>query len=78
MIRRVLECFAHCYWGFLTALVSLVAPVLSLEMFLAFIIYEVDEDWHIRDKAFRDILEMMVGLMFGSWLVIVVKILALT
>ena len=28
---------------------------------ILFLAYEVDEDWHISDEAFHDILEFMVG-----------------
>ena len=33
-------------------------PILGAVLFLA---YEVDEDFHISDEAFHDILEAMIG-----------------
>jgi hypothetical protein len=52
--------------GFLTAFFSFVNPVAAVMMFLTFIIYELDEDWHLSDKAFRDILEYGIGLYVGA------------
>ena len=57
---------AHYVWGFLTALVAPAAPVLSAIMFIGFIVYELDEEWHIRDKSYRDIQEMLTGLGIGA------------
>ena len=52
---------AHYLAGILTALsceVNWVLPIVGAILFLA---YEVDEDWHISDEAFHDILEFMIG-----------------
>ena len=61
---------AHFLWGLMIALVALLFPppaaiVLPVLMFAGFIIYELDEDWHLNDKAFKDILEMLVGMGVG-------------
>ena len=61
-----LKKLAHIAWGLLTALVSTAAPVLALIMFLGFIVYELDEEWHIRDKSYNDVREMLVGLGTGA------------
>ena len=61
---------AHYAWGLLTALVALVAPVLSALMFLGFIVYELDEEWHIRDKSYNDIREMLIGMGIGALVII--------
>jgi hypothetical protein len=28
---------------------------------LGFIVYELDQDWHIKDKAYRDLLGFLIG-----------------
>lgn len=53
---------AHYVWGILIAAMSSFDPMLSAMMFAGFIVYEVDEDWHLNDKAFRDIREMLIGM----------------
>ena len=56
----------HFVGGVLTALAAcLLNPALAAVMFACFIIYELDEDWHIKDKAYRDIKVYAVGL-FGA------------
>ena len=62
-LRSVLCNIAHVLYGILTAF----APWhLSFIMFLAFLVYELDEEFHIRDKAYEDILEYMIGLSIGA------------
>lgn len=53
---------AHFLAGLLTAHTSFYNPLLSVLMFIIFLIYELDEDWHIKDRAYRDILQYAVGL----------------
>ncbi len=56
----------HFVGGVLTALAAyFLSPALAAIMFACFIIYEIDEDWHIKDKAYRDIRVYAVGL-FGA------------
>jgi len=66
---------AHHVWGLVTAIIALVSSALSVLMFTGFIIYELDEDWHIHDKAYRDIREMLIGMGVGAALDILIKIL---
>lgn len=61
-----LTSLAHVFGGLLTALVSIHNPVLAVLMALTFIIYELDEDWHISDEAFKDIKEFIYGLFIGA------------
>jgi len=56
-----LTSLAHFLGGALTALTTVKFPVLGSIMVVLFIIYEVNEDWHLSNKAFKDILEFMVG-----------------
>lgn len=37
-------------------------PLASVMLFISFIIYELDEKWTISDEAYKDILEMMIGI----------------
>lgn len=52
---------AHYLAGILTALSSLVAWILPLVGFAGFLAYELNEDWHLHDKAYHDILEYLIG-----------------
>lgn len=52
---------AHYIAGILICLsssISWVLPVIGTAMFL---VYEIDEDWHLYDQAYHDILECMLG-----------------
>jgi hypothetical protein len=46
----------------LTAFAGVVNPVLAAIMAVIFIIYELDEDWHLSDNAYKDILQYACGL----------------
>ncbi len=67
-IRKVLYSVAHFVGGVITGMVSRANPILAVLMFTVLIIYELDEDWHLNDNAYKDIFEYMVGL-YGSALV---------
>lgn len=58
-----LTTISHIAYGVLTAFSEW---YLAIIMSLMFILYELDEELHIRDKAYRDILEYMVGLSIGA------------
>jgi len=53
---------AHFLAGLITGVASTFNPVLSVITFMGFIIYEVIEAVDEKDKAWRDIMEYMVGL----------------
>ncbi|RLE85889.1 MAG: hypothetical protein DRJ96_03860 [Thermoprotei archaeon] len=53
---------SHFLAGCITAIVSTRHPLLSALLFLAFIIYEVNEDWHLSDNAYKDIFVYALGL----------------
>ena len=67
-----LTSLAHYYGGFLSGLCCLFNPVLSVLATGVFLIYELDEDWHISDEAFRDIREYLLGL-FAAMIAVVVS-----
>jgi hypothetical protein len=59
---NILKQLIHFFAGVLTSYTSFYNITLSILMFIVFIVYELDEDWHIRDQAYRDILFYGVGL----------------
>lgn len=70
----VLKDAGHITSGFMTALVAAVEPVLAVIMALVFIIYQLDEDWHIEDESFRDIAEFGAGLYVGASLLVLARL----
>jgi hypothetical protein len=52
---------AHYLAGILVAVSSLVNWVLPLIGTVLFLTYELDEDWHLYDRAYQDVLEAMIG-----------------
>ena len=52
---------AHYIAGILIAVSCLVSWTLPIIGAIMFLVYEVDEDWHLHDKAYHDILEAMLG-----------------
>jgi hypothetical protein len=53
--------FAHYLVGILTAGSIIVSGVLSVLGFAGFMAYELNEDWHLHDQAYKDILEFLIG-----------------
>lgn len=51
----------HYLAGIVTAMGCLVHWSLVLGGIILFVCYEVNEDWHWGDEAYRDILEFMIG-----------------
>jgi len=67
---------AHVVFGFLTVLASVyVHPVISVIMFVTFIVYQLDEEWHLEDESYEDIREYGIGLGIGVVVAIAIKIL---
>ena len=52
---------AHYLAGILSAMSIEVHWCIVLGGIALFLAYEVNEDWHLSDKAFHDILEFMIG-----------------
>jgi len=49
------------------------APIhISILMAALFVIYELDEEWHLNDEAYRDIMFYMIGIAIGViiWLIL--------
>lgn len=52
---------AHYLVGIIISLSSLVHWTLPLVGFGLFVSYELNEDWHWGDEAYRDLLECCIG-----------------
>lgn len=63
----------HAGAGALTILGSLLNPCVTIVAFLGFMIYELNEDWHLTDEAYKDILDYCVG-MYLTILIMVVMV----
>lgn len=61
--RRVL---LHIPVGIATALLVLVDSVLPLIATIGFVVYEVNEDMHLKDGAYQDLAGWLVGVFIGS------------
>ncbi len=61
----------HICAGVLTILSSYVCWALPPSLLIGFVIYEISEDYHINDGAFKDVLEYCIGL-YGSTILLLV------
>jgi len=62
---------AHIVFGMITSLISLISPTLSLINSIVFIIYELNEEWHLEDESYKDILEFAIGLTLGEVILLI-------
>ena len=62
----VLTHIAHIVFGVLTALVSVISPVLPIINTAIFVIYELDQEWHLKDAAYEELFEFAAGLAVGE------------
>lgn len=70
--RNILTFLAHFLGGFLTSIFIFSPKIplfLPIAIFILFVIYELDEDWHIKDKAYIDIRQFIYGLFVGGLIV---------
>jgi len=59
----------HILYGVLTVFAPIhIAPIMAV----LFVIYELDEEWHIEDQSYRDIMFYMIGIAIGViiWLIL--------
>lgn len=61
----------HMLAGIITILAIQVSFVVPFLLFCGFMIYELNEDWHLGDGAYRDILEYDVGMFVGVLILII-------
>ena len=52
---------AHVLFGYFCGVLTLYAPFYAILGSLIFIFYELDEDYYLNDKAYKDIREFLVG-----------------
>ena len=56
---------AHIVAGLIASLATFINPVAGVLATALFIIYELDEEWHLKDESYKDILEFAVGYYVG-------------
>ncbi|MEM4570939.1 MAG: hypothetical protein QXE66_06495 [Desulfurococcaceae archaeon] len=66
-----LTTLAHVLFGFISTLSVIVHPVLPVLALIAFVIYELNEEWHLRDEAYDELAEFMAG-MFTAMIMLLV------
>lgn len=66
----------HFPIGLLVAFAIEVSGVLSVMLFLCFLVYEVNEDWHIRNGAYKDIAGALIGIFVGIIILLFLEFLA--
>jgi len=65
MIPEPLTKLGHAVFGLLSALSVLVHPVLTVLAFLLFVIYELNEEWHLHDEMYEELREFGYGFSVG-------------
>ena len=63
----------HFLGGLLVAFLSIQFPVLAVLLTAVFVVYEMDESWHINDEAFNDIKIYLLGA-FGGGIVLLCQV----
>jgi len=73
-LYKILTDIAHVAYGILTVFAAtyLHAAVAAI-MFATFIIYQLDESWHIEDESYDDIREYGIGLGIGAALALALR-----
>ena len=61
-LYKLITSVIHIVAGILTAATTFVNLPLALMMFITFIIYQLDEELHLKDTAYRDIASYSVGM----------------
>lgn len=62
---RFIRCLIHIPAGIFTIFCGVVDGIFALVFFGSFMVYEVTEDWRLKDKAYIDIFGYLVGLAIG-------------
>jgi len=68
---------AHIAFGAITAIVSKINIVFSIINTFLFVLYELDEEFHLCDESYEDIKEFTIGLTIGEALLLVAELLKL-
>jgi len=62
---------AHIIAGLLASLATFMNPAVGVVAVALFIIYQLDEEWHLEDESYRDIAEFAAGYYTGILLKLV-------
>jgi hypothetical protein len=62
---------AHAVAGLLASLATFMSPAVGVVAVALFIIYELDEEWHLEDESYQDIAEFAIGYYAGILLKLV-------
>jgi hypothetical protein len=77
LIPEPLTKLGHALFGFICALSVLVSPVLTVVGFVLFVVYELDEYFHLSDEAYEEIREFGYGFGAGIFLLLLLRFLNL-
>ena len=66
---------AHIVFGVVTAVVSKISVAFSIINTFLFVLYELDEEYHLSDEAYEDIKEFTIGLAVGEAVLLVLWLL---
>jgi hypothetical protein len=77
LIPEPLTKLGHAVFGFISTVAVLINPVLPALSAILFVIYEVDECFHLHDEAYEEIREYLYGVAAGLTLLIASKFLNL-
>lgn len=58
----------HFPVGVFTAWLGTVSPVTCGVFGAGFLVYEVMEDWRLKDRSYKDVLGYLVGIVVGSFI----------
>lgn len=64
--------FIHIPIGIIIALLSIVDSLLPISFTLLFILYEINEDRHLGDCAYKDIQGSLIGLAVGGLILMLI------
>ena len=65
----------HIPVGLLLTWLTTFNPVLAVLFFLGFAMYELNEDYYLKDQAWKDVAGLLWGIGFGSAYLIISKFL---
>ena len=68
MKRSVWTATIHFLFGLITIFATIVLPIAGVMLFAIFTIYELDEDWRIKDGAWIDIRQYAVGMVVAIFI----------
>jgi len=72
-IPEPLTRIGHAVFGFTSTLAVLINPVLPALSAALFVLYEVDECFHLNDEAYQEIREYLYGVAVGLTLLICLR-----